>query len=217
MLRGKLIQTYQGLSASYQVADEFGERIASAEIPQNYMMGEIYYRRHQADKYRLHCNPLNGLGNIGKKAENKRFRMYQIFNSQGENCGHICLKEEKTGFFSGYSFHEVLLEGRIYHFYMIGRGKEGVKHPFFEVVTGEEIQIGLIEKPSVVYDMKDVYKYYIKDGRYLDAASLYILYQDYIKHGNKGAIPVHSKEVTYINTTNKELLKRYNPRFIEEE
>ena len=211
MITGKIVQTYQGLSAQYQILSEDGS-VTEASVPYNVSMGSIYCNMPDGAGYGLRFDFSHGLSNWTKELEQREYARYRVEDVTGREAGYVCLKRVK-GLFSGYPYHEVSLDGQLFHIYGIGLGKEGKKYPLYLVQGNQELQVGQLHKPCVVENMRDVYEYRVVDKKYAAPIILYTLYEDLLYNGNRGKIPMKSKEVTLEVTLNKKLKEKYDPNF----
>lgn len=211
MISGRIAQTYQGLKACYQILLE-GRVCANAEVPYNVNWGRILCGMPDGHTYSLVYDFRKELKNWGKELQRREYLTYQILDENGYEAGHICKKQTK-GFFSGYSYHEISLAGRIFNVYCVPWGKDGMKYPMYLCQEGYEEQVGLMEKPCVVEDMLDVYDFRVTEAAYAAPLILYALYIDLVYYGNRGEIPIKSKSVSYEITFNKKLKEKYHPDF----
>lgn len=153
----------------------------------------------------LRNNDLNPFSEAFKR----NYKLFDIIKPDGETCGKLTSKFAGK-FWSGYRYEEITFYSDVYNCYEVGMGPEGT---FVCIYSGDE-QVAMIEKPTVVYDNKDIYEIYIKDDRHIEIVCLFATYYDHSAGGNSdGAIM--SKEINYKYTMNKELKSKYNPLFKE--
>lgn len=211
MLYGEIRQTYQGVSARYSIFLE-NQQIASAVIPYNVSMGTIRYMVNENCRYHLEFDMTNQAANWAKEIERRQYTRYRILDGGGSEAGSVCQKRRK-GFLRGYSYHEISLGDVQYHIYCVPMGKKGKKYPLYLLKDRQEIQVALMEKPCVVEDMKDRYLFRTWEERYAEPLALYALYGDLVYHGNRGELPLRSREVQYEVTFNKDLKEKYREDF----
>jgi adenine/guanine phosphoribosyltransferase-like PRPP-binding protein len=75
--------------------------------------------------------------------------------------------------------------------------------------------VALIEKGTVTKDNLDQYKVYAIDDSTLEIGCILSLYIDLMHYRRSGEIIIGSTSVEYQKSSNKELLKMYDPNFVK--
>lgn len=145
---------------------------------------------------------------LGFKEGLKKFRSYQIFVS-GNSVGEVYQTDNIEGI--KYSYNELIYNGDCYKEYGISFG-DVAKNPIYL----NDMQVAQIEKEAIIYNDLHNYKIYIKNKDYALVSIIFACHM-YINASFKPGIKVTKSVVKYYDkTTNKELLSKYDPNWVNE-
>lgn len=148
---------------------------------------------------------------VASSTKNNVYRPCEII-ADGKPCGRIFQKNEKTGLFQSFSYHQMTFNEETYEIFPIGFGKAGIKNPV--IYKGK--QIAQIEKDPIVYDDLHTFKIYSIDDTSAFVSTLFSCYMYTVAFYKHGVKATKAKETNYSKTTNKTLLSKYNPNFKKE-
>lgn len=139
---------------------------------------------------------------------NKKFRPYNIIENNNI-VGEVYQTEYKKHIFSKYDYIKCFYNQKEYNLYSIGLGEKGVCSLYYN-----EEQIAQIEKDGIVYNDLHDYDIYSIDENSAFIAILVSCYM-YVMACYKAGVKVkESVEKNYSKTTNKDLISKYNPDWI---
>lgn len=139
---------------------------------------------------------------------NKKFRSYNII--QNDNIvGEVYQTEHKKNIFSKYDYIKCFYNQKEYNLYSVGLGERGVCSLYCE-----EEQIAQIEKDGIVYNDLHDYDIYSIDENNAFIAVLMSCYMYVIACYKPGVKVTESVKKNYSKTTNKDLISKYNPEWI---
>jgi len=130
-----------------------------------------------------------------------------IKKPNGDICGEISLKIAHK-LMTWYKYIQINYNAELLNCYEVKMGKDG---DFICIYLGD-IQIAMIEKSTIFNDDMNICKIYVKKDKYTEIVCLYAVYHNYLALKNDN----ESKKENYEYTLNKNLRKKYNPRFKEE-
>ena len=139
---------------------------------------------------------------------NKKFRPYNIIVSDNI-IGEVYQTEYKKNIFSKYDYIKCLYNQKEYNLYSIGLGEKGV----CSLYCNEE-QVAQIEKDGIVYNDLHNYDIYSIDENSALIAVLMSCYMYVMACYKPGVKVTESVKKNYSKTTNKELISKYNPEWI---
>lgn len=138
----------------------------------------------------------------------KKFKSYQIFVS-GNRVGEVYQTDNKEGI--KYSYNELIYNGDCYKEYGISLGDVSKN-----LIYLNDEQVAQIEKEDIVYNDLHNYRIYIKNNDYA-LVSIVIACYMYINACFEPGVKVTKSVVKYYDkTTNKELLSKYDPNWVNE-
>jgi hypothetical protein len=182
--------------------------ICKSYIPIKIIGFEIIFQQDDEDKYRIEASSgadLKKIFNINSKVR----KSYFIKNSEDNIVGYILIK--RSSYWNGYLYYEIMFNKELYTAYEVGKGKEGLFLPIYK----SEAQSALIEKAVAVCDNKDTYKIYLQEEKDAIPIMLFNVIYDTIRWANAGEYTYKKKMYNYIYTFKKDLLSKYDPRFVE--
>lgn len=139
---------------------------------------------------------------------NKKFRPYNIIENN-VIVGEVYQTEYKKNIFSKYDYIKCFCDQKEYNLYSIGLGEKGV----CSLYCNEE-QIAQIEKDGIVYNDLHNYDIYSIDENSAFIAVLMSCYMYVMACYKPGVKVTESVKKNYSKTTNKELISKYNPEWI---
>lgn len=141
--------------------------------------------------------------------DRKPYRPYFISNNGIIN-GVVYETEHNGGWLKKYEFGRMQLKGMTFDLFTVSFGKDGTKSLLY---CGNR-QIAQINSESVVYNDLHNYRIYAVDDYAAEKAVLFIAYLYVLGLFEPGKKVISSVTKYYSKTTNKELLSKYNPDFI---
>lgn len=139
---------------------------------------------------------------------NKKFRPYNIIVSDNI-IGEVYQTEYKKNIFSKYDYIKCLYNQKEYNLYSIGLGEKGV----CSLYCNEE-QIAEINKDGIIYNDLHNYDIYSIDENSALIAILMSCYMYVMACYKPGVKVTESLKKNYSKTTNKDLISKYNPEWI---
>ncbi|MCL2109075.1 MAG: hypothetical protein FWH20_06995 [Oscillospiraceae bacterium] len=188
--------------------DDCGNVKYNAEIPLNFTDVTATFYHDGKVKYKLCFDSDERIKNMFKLNSTFVSNPFNILDCNGGKVGHIFGKQTKSFWRGGYFFYEYNFCGCNYFAYSIGMGKEGIKIPIYNA----DCQVALIEKGVVVHDNKDSYYIYVPSETELEIATLFNLYYDFVKFGNRQKLVYKTKKVEYFHSP-KALKSKFDPDF----
>jgi len=154
------------------------------------------------EKFSLNCLSEITTGN------SKKFRQYNIFENNNI-VGQIYQTEFKKNIFSRYSYNKCFYKKQEYNLYSIGLGEKGVN-----VLYKNNTQISQIENDGTIYNDLHHYNIYSVDKESAFISVLMSCYMYIITSYKPGVKVTESVKKIYSKTTNKDLISKYNPEWI---
>ena len=139
---------------------------------------------------------------------NKKFRPYNIIENNAI-VGEVYQTERKKNIFSKYDYIKCFYNQKEYNLYSIGLGEKGV----CSLYCNEE-QIAEINKDGIIYNDLHNYDIYSIDQNSALIAVLMSCYMYVMACYKPGVKVTESVKKNYSKTTNKELISKYNPEWI---
>lgn len=137
---------------------------------------------------------------------------FKVFD--GDNLiGNMVAATRKTGkwFFNGYSYYKVTFKNRYLECYQVGFGYKGLYVCIYE----NDQCIAIAEKEIVVKNYRDSYTVYMLNENDLDVVFPFIVYFDTIEFGDFLEVSLGSLNTTVLNSTNKQLIEKFDQSFID--
>ena len=134
--------------------------------------------------------------------------IYEV-SEAGDVRGELYYGREASIFKPMY-YHQLTWERTPYRFYAVGFGKEGLKCP----VLREDRQIGLVTKAPEVRNALHTFDVYAANDHDMLMSVLLTLNYYVRKYFSTGT--AHSTSITHLYTTNRELLAKLDPAFMEQ-
>lgn len=204
-----IIQTEKGLYTASFVVKQGTEQIGSF-----FLQGKLGSMEAEVQGKIFDTNIQMRFGKIEsyKLTRAQAFRPYLIFMDDNPMPqGNIYQTTFNGGFWNKFSFHQLILNEKIFDLYPIAMGEKGGKSPLFF----ENKQIAQIDKECVVHNDLHNYKIFAEDASAVQKAVIFAIYM-YINAGFKPGKKAISGEAKTISTiTNKFLKGKYDPFFVE--
>lgn len=130
-----------------------------------------------------------------------------------EKRGYICQRAKKTGFFTSYTYDEMVFDMQKNNMYPIDLGKLGSVNTIWD----DTLQLAQVEKDNVVYNELHEFNIFSIDEKSALISLMFCCYIYTITFFKSGIKVKKSVERYYSGKTkNKELLSKYNPNFKSE-
>lgn len=139
---------------------------------------------------------------------NKKFRPYNIIENNAI-VGEVYQTEYKKSVFSKYDYIKYFYNQKEYNLYSIGLGEKGVCSLYYN-----EEQIAQINKDGIIYNDLHNYDIYSIDENSALIAILMSCYMYVNACYKPGVKAIESVKKNYSKTTNKDLISKYNPEWI---
>lgn len=184
-----------------------GKIIAVSNAPFERGMFQVEINYSGMNSHKLYYNPSDTTW--GSKLSDRL--SFKLFENQFM-LGRIVGRTKKTGFLKAYAFYEFTFNEETYFGYEVGFGAKGL---YLCIYRGEEL-IAIVEKELRVVNFKDNYIAYILDSKYLNVVLPFAIYYDVTSYGDIMEIAVVSVREKRVNTIQKELINKFDEKFIEQ-
>ena len=202
-----LKQLGTGREISYIVTDNHDHLFCEIEAPfsTQSFYANFYYEGQRRQK--LYYNPTDT--QFGARLSDRL--SFKLFEDE-EWVGTLIQKTQKTkGFLQSYPYYQIDIEDRMYRGYEVGFGRKGLYLCFYQ----NDECLSVVEKELVTRQYQDIYHLYMLSEATLPALLPFLVYYDMTKYGDIGEYSLHSYKKTTLNTIQKELIKKYDPDFIQ--
>ena len=159
------------------------------------------------EQHRLYYNP-SDTSNSSSLIDRMKFRLY----SQDELLGSIeGINKKEKGFLQSYTYRFLKIGSDEYFLYEVGFGNKGL---YLCIYRGDEL-IAIVEKALLVKDYQDSYEVYTTSSENIAVIVPLILHYDITAHSDMMEVSLASVKRKKVNTIQKELLKKFDDKFIE--
>lgn len=192
---------------SYIVFDNHDQILCEIEAPfsTQSFYANFYYEGQLRQK--LYYNPTDT--QFGTRLLDRL--SFKLFEDQ-EWVGTLIQKTQKAkGFLQSYPYYQIDIENRKYRGYEVGFGSKGLYLCFYQ----NDECLAVVEKELVTRQYQDIYHLYLLSEATLSALLPFLVYYDMTQYGDVGEYSLHSYKKTTLNTIQKELIKKYDPDFIQ--
>lgn len=202
-----LKQESTGRNISYSVIDNHDQILCEIEAP---FSTDSFYANFYYDgqlRQKLYYNPTDT--QFGMRLSDRL--SFKLFEDK-DWVGALIQKTQKAkGFLQSYPYYQIEISDQEYQGYAVGFGKKGLYLCFYQ----NEECLAVVEKELVTRQYQDIYHLYLLSDQTLPALLPFLVYYDMTQYGDVMEYSLHSYKKTTLNTIQKELIKKYDPDFIQ--